>query len=77
MTFSTAGSEPRLIYDEAAAGRVIDPEGSDRQRRRQIRQYVRDGLLDGRQLPDGRLVITREAIITFIANLPAWGGGKR
>jgi hypothetical protein len=71
MNFPPAAPEPLLIYDEDRASRVLGES------RRKVRQFVRDGHIEGRQLPDGRLIITREALIQFIQNLPTWGGYKR
>lgn len=71
MKVAPAAPELLLIYDDARAGLVLGNTP------RKVRQFVRDGHLEGRQLPDGRLIITREALIRFIQNLPAWDGDKR
>lgn len=66
MTNTLAASEPPLLYDVPAAGRVL--QQSDRK----VRQLIARGHLAARRLPGGRVVIPRESLIEFVQNLPAW-----
>jgi predicted site-specific integrase-resolvase len=56
-----------LVYDEATISRVF------RARRAKIREWMAEGYLPARRLPDGRVVVLREELLEMLRNLPRLG----